>query len=333
ATGVGRWLQTARPVNATVDIAALETGLHSLDLYAMSARDYAETLRDRLFVPTAALLRDAAPPDLVLWPETAMPHVKVSGDDLDASRARIGELAALSPAAASRILLGVLVVRNERLTPVAVLAEPGPGTVSGDYEKQRLVPGGEFLPLTRVLPAAIGDWLFDVFDAALGSAPNFLPGSPRPPLRTASGVQFGALMCYDNAFPEPAARLVGAGARFLVVLSNETWFRGGAELEQLVAMTVCRALELGVPIVRATTDGWTVVVGADGQLGDGLEPAPLPRRETRILRTKLPIGAAAEVPMAPWRAALGPLAALWLGAAILHAVVRWARLRSDRKAA
>ena len=49
------------------------------------------------------------------------------------------------------------------------------------------------------------------------------------------------------------------------MISNENWYVGGAELHQMHAMTVCRALEARMPVVRCTVDGATMVVGPDGR--------------------------------------------------------------------
>jgi apolipoprotein N-acyltransferase len=229
-----------------------------------------------------------------------------------------------------RLLAGANVEREGRVTPAAVLIDMPSGRVLGHHEKQRLVPGGEFLPLLGLLPDSVARWASEVFAEAIGSAPDCVPGRVLPPLATASGVRFGSLLCYDNAFPGPAADFVRDGAVFLCVLSNEAWYRGGGELQQLVAMTVCRALELATPIVRCTTDGWSVAVGGDGRLLAELPLDPAPAASARILRVELPPGPGHLPPLAWLRSALGPAAAVLAGLAFLHALVQWARLRAAR---
>jgi apolipoprotein N-acyltransferase len=169
----------------------------------------------------------------------------------------------------------------------------------------------------RWLPAAAGEWLLGVFAGALGSLPQCEPGRELPPLRTAGGVPFGALLCYDNAFPGPAAAQVAQGARLLCVLSNESWYEGGAELPQLVAMSVLRALENGTPLVRCTQDGWSAVVGRDGRVLAELPLAPAPQPAARTLRASVPLGPGAPPPLAGLRAATGPLAAFGLVALLV----------------
>jgi len=313
-----------------VRIAAVEPGLHlESGLSEAEARArYRELLVERLVAPTQEALRASPPPDLVVWPETSVAYSFVVAD-IQAGRA-LSPLPRF-PAAPTRLLFGATV--GDWDTAAAVLQTLPEGRVVGHQEKRCLVPGGEFLPLLAWLP----DWLAtaarDAFAGALGGRPpDCRPGVFRAPLRTAAGVPFGTLICYDNAFPGPAADQVAAGARFLCVLSNEAWYRGGGELSQLVAMTVCRALETATPIVRCTTDGWSVVVGADGRLEAELPLEPAPHPEARILRANVPPASGRLPPLAWFRAAAGPFAAVWLCLGLAHAAFRWVRLRRARTA-
>ncbi|MBL9076527.1 MAG: apolipoprotein N-acyltransferase [Planctomycetes bacterium] len=320
-----------------VPVVLVEPGLHAFDYL----RGLPRTFEERLLRPTQSLLSaglgdtppqapGAANATLVLWPESSIP-VTIPVDEIAAGTARLlhDQLHPLV-AAPERLLLGVNVARGARETPAAVLVDLRDGRVLGHYEKRCLVPGGEFVPLLQLLPQAVVDWVRSVFERALGSMPDLVPGQAGPLLHMTDGTPFGVLLCYDNAFPEPAADQVAQGARFLCVLSNESWYRGGGELTQLVAMSVVRALETATPLVRCTTDGWSVVVGADGELRDQLPLRAGPDQGPRILRTTVPPGPGRLPPMAWLRGATGPLAGLWLGLALLHAAWTWARLRSAR---
>jgi apolipoprotein N-acyltransferase len=316
-----------------VRIAAVEPGLHPSDPFdglslAQARARYRELFVERLVAPTHEALRDSPPRDLVVWPETSVAHI-FDVADIMAGRAQL-RLAPF-PAASTRLLFGAVVADGD--TAAAVLETLPEGRVVGHQEKRCLVPGGEFLPLLAWLP----DWLAaaarDAFAAALGGKPpNCKPGALRAPLQTSAGVPFGTLICYDNAFPGPASDQVAAGARFLCVLSNEAWYRGGGELTQLVAMTVCRALETATPIVRCTTDGWSVVVGADGRIEAELPLEPAPHPAARILRADVTPASGRLPPLAWLRAVAGPVAAVWLCLGLAHAAFRWVRLRGARTA-
>ena len=258
-------------VPRAVDVVAIEPGFRPeplAELPLAELRDYlARFEEERLRDPTRAAL--AGGPALVLWPESSV------GAVIDA--ARIGRGGArlrpgIAPVAEGQLLLGAAVREASAAgsTPAAILVDLSDGRVQGYQAKQRLVPGGEFVPFLSLLPESWASWVREQFRASLGSLPQSAAGGVRPPLETTAGVPFGALLCYDNAFYGPAAAQVEQGAEFLVVLSNEGWYRGGAELQQLVAMTVVRACENAVPIVRCTMDGWTVAVDAAGELQQGL---------------------------------------------------------------
>lgn len=308
------WPATAAASPARVVIAAVEPRVHPFDAYAnLPAGGFADRYRELLVEhwlrPTREILSAATVPDLVLWPESSLLGA-VPRERIAAGEARL--LAGLLPAApTTRLLVGGAVRSAAGETPAALLLDTA-GRVLGHQEKQCLVPGGEFVPLLGWLPDRLAALLREAFAAALGSLPDVVPGAALPPLQTAAGVPFGALLCYDNAFPQPAARQVLAGAQFLCVLSNEAWYRGGAELDQLAAMTVCRARELGVPIVRCTTDGWTLAVDAAGRVIADLPPQPAATAPPRILTVELAVAAVPAPAMAWLQAWSGPLAAVGL---------------------
>ena len=334
---VGAWSRTAPPQSGEVRVVVIEPGLHPMDPYAglgpaAAQRRLQQLTEKRLLAPTRAVLQAPDPPDLVLWPESALPMEVRTVSDLEAGRARL-VLPGPWPAVATRLLLGASALRDGAHVPAALLLDPASGVILGHHEKLRRVPGGEFVPLAGLLPDALAASVREAFQTALGAPPDCGVGVAQPLLETAAGARFGALICYDNAFAGPARDLVGQGAEFLVVLSNEAWYRGGAELDQLVAMTVCRALETGVPIVRCTTDGWSVAVDRDGRIRAGLPRQPAPTPEARILAVKLQLGPAADTPMAWLRGWIGALLALWLGIAVLHGLAPWARLPVTRKVA
>lgn len=320
---------------AVVRLAAIEPGFHpALEFAGLAEGEYwprwRATFLDRLVRPTRELLRGPEPPELVLWPESSVPD-EVDSEALPGVALR--SLAGTFAGHSGQLLLGGhRVFAHDQLTPSAFLVELPKAEILGHQHKRWLVPGGEFPPFLHLLPDALGGWLRDTFAEVMRQIPNGRPGEEVPPLRTRSGVPFGVLLCYDNAFPGPARHQVAGGARFLCVLSNEAWFRGGDQLVQLVAMTVLRALETATPVVRCTQDGWSVAVGHDGQL---LAELPILRGRqpaSRILRVDLALGAGRESPMAWLGTSLGPATGAALGLLLLHGLWRWATLRTARTA-
>jgi apolipoprotein N-acyltransferase len=322
----------------TVAIAAIEPDLHPLDAFAgippgdtgAAMQRWREILHERLLEPTHVVAGRtvAAPPDLVLWPESSVPYTVRSR--ADGSFVFDGMRGALQLSRDVRVCLGADRLRRDgRSTPAAVLVAAD-GTFVAHQEKQRLVPAGEFLPFVDWLPEAWAESVRRFAQTTVG-VPDCVPGERRPLLRLTSGVPFAAMICYDNAFPGVAAAAVADGARFLAVLSNEAWYRGGGERDQLAAISVLRAVALEVPIVRCTTDGLSFAVDRDGAVLAALPAAAAPLPASRVLAVDLPLGDGRLPPLArvhPW---LGWTAALWVVLACMQAMLPWDRLLRPRR--
>jgi len=340
ATAV-EWSAGSAAARTTVAVAAIEPGLHLADAFADIAphdqrafkRRWAELVRTRLLEPTLRIAgaEADAPPELVLWPESAVPYaVEESHGELRFDALR-GVLVLANDV---RLCFGTEVLRDdERTTPAAVLVDEL-GAFVAHQEKQCLVPAGETLPGIEWLPAGLAARVRGWLQTTVG-LPAALPGRALPPLRLPPvagrpAVPFTALVCYDNAFPGVIAAAVADGARFCAVLSNESWYRGGGELDQLAAITVLRAIAARVPIVRCTTDGTTMAVDRDGRILQALPPAPSPQPAARILRIDLPLGDGHLPPMARlhpwlgWGAVVFSAFAVLLGSRL--APRRWGRL-------
>jgi apolipoprotein N-acyltransferase len=183
------------------------------------------------------------------------------------------------------------------------------GRYLGHHEKQRLVPAGETLPVGW-LPESWANAIREFAQTGVG-IPDLEPGRALPPLRLAAdrdgaqGAPFAGLICYDNAFHQPVADAVAAGAQFVCVLSNEAWYRGGGELEQLCAITVLRAIACDCPIVRCTTDGTSMAVDRDGRAIAGLPRATAPQAEARVLRVDVPLAGGQLPTAATWHPVIG----------------------------
>ena len=320
----------SEPPRRPLTVAAVEPGYHPEQLFEQPRsqwRAWSERmLEQRMLAPTRAALGAEQAPDLVVWPESSV-NALVDAAQIEREAATL--LPQRLPASDARLLLGANVRRPAGATPAALLLRLPDGRVLDYQGKQRLVPGGEFLPLLSVLPESWSGWVKEQFRQALGTLPECVGGEPRRPMLTAAGTPFGALLCYDNAFPGPAAVQVAQGARALVVLSNEAWYRGGAELSQLVAMTVVRACENVVPVVRCTMDGWSVSVDAAGALSAQLPLSEGGGSESRMLLARVDPGSGKPPPMQWLRQSSGWLSGLLMAVGIL-AGMRRSRGARDR---
>jgi apolipoprotein N-acyltransferase len=129
------------------------------------------------------------------------------------------------------------------------------GNVIKSYDKEHLVPFGEYVPLDGWLP--LGKLVEGIGD--------FRPGRDPSPLRIGS-LALGALICYEAIFPELAQGRVAAGANALVNISNDAWYGRSSAAEQHLHLSILRAVEQGRWLIRATNTGISAVVDAKGRV-------------------------------------------------------------------
>ncbi|HHO48522.1 MAG TPA: apolipoprotein N-acyltransferase [Desulfobacteraceae bacterium] len=187
-------------------------------------------------------------PDLLVWPETAIPFYPA----VDPLFAEVAELAARH---GIWLLSGVPHYTLDEVRhpsgPAAVVYYNsalliGPeGEPRGRYDKQHLVPFGEYVPLRRLLP---------FLEPLVESVGNFSPGVSGEPLEV-NGMRVGTLICYESIFPGLSGRAVAAGANLLVNLTNDAWYGRSSAPHQSFAMAVFRAVETRRSLVRAANTG------------------------------------------------------------------------------
>jgi apolipoprotein N-acyltransferase len=135
--------------------------------------------------------------------------------------------------------------------------------------KRRLVPGAEtFYGLEQFELVRDGVHKFAPFlpDMLAGERTGLLE-LPRLDGRT---TRFSATVCFDNAFAEPYTEALveehkfNRGLDFHLVASNEAWYRGAYELDQMLSFSRLIAIATARPVVRVANSGVTVLFGADG---------------------------------------------------------------------
>ena len=126
------------------------------------------------------------------------------------------------------------------------------------YDKIRLLPFGEYVPLPRWVPGA------SLITAIVG---DFAPGSnyTMMPIRDR---QLGVFICVESAYPSIARTLTNNGAEALVNISNDGYLGPTAVMRQHLANAVFRAVENGRPVIRVTNTGITAEIRADGFIQD-----------------------------------------------------------------
>ncbi|MBS0518275.1 MAG: apolipoprotein N-acyltransferase [Proteobacteria bacterium] len=192
---------------------------------------------------------------IVLWPETAVPFTIQPGSPL------LPILAAAVPPG------GYLLTGAERAGANladgvwnSLLAIDKNGTIVAHYDKVHLVPLGEYIPFHKELPpisGLVGRGSFEVGEAHLNIQ---LPSVP----------SFSPVICYEVIFP---AAIVGSGARprWIVNVTNDAWFGVSSGPYQHLASARLRAVEEGLPLMRAANTGVSAVIDAYGRVLDSLD--------------------------------------------------------------
>ena len=177
--------------------------------------------------------------------------------------------------------------------------------------KRQLVPGAETMYGLERLP-----WVRETAHALIGYIPDFIPGaettvfelpfeaSPtgaNEPARASGPIRFGATACFDNAFLEPYLEPLAAGPLdFHLIVSNEAWYRGSFEMDQMMAFSRIACLASGRAMVRATNDGISAVIGPGGHTVGRLEVDGKDRMVAGTLSAVVPVPVDAAAPPTPY---------------------------------
>ena len=195
--------------------------------------------------------RVAGDPAVVVWPETASPFLLQTDAE---ARAAIAEAAGNRTALVGAVRFDQ--AGRPRNSLFAVL--PG-GRLDGIYDKWHLVPFGEYQPGWLPLPVQVVPG--GGFQSGPGPRTLHVPGLP----------PVGPLICYEAIFP---AQVVDEADRpaWLVNITNDAWFGNSTGPRQHLAAARLRAVEEGLPLMRAANTGISAVTDGFGRI---LVEAPL----------------------------------------------------------
>jgi len=209
---------------------------------------HADEIRDifRGLQDSAALQK----PDLVVWPESSTPDI------LFGSPAKLHNYGAPAPTT----VVGTVIVDQGALHNSAVVVDVN-SSIKSRYHKSHLVPFGEYTP-----------WPFHYVASKLvpEMGGGFKPGTDYKPVAATmadgSEIQLGLDICYEGVFPEITRTEAMHGADLLVNLTNDAWYGVSSAPYQHLHMYRLRAVETGLPFVRATNTGVSASIDTLGYI-------------------------------------------------------------------
>ncbi|MDW8344705.1 MAG: apolipoprotein N-acyltransferase [Verrucomicrobiae bacterium] len=211
----------------------------------------------------------ASQPNLIIWPETALPH-PMRYDPVSY------ELATnIAITTGTYLLTGTIDYRSGSYPPeaynAAILLGPD-GTTRQIYHKIHLVPFGEYVPFqrwTRGLLKLIGPEGYDITEGF-----GFHRGREWTVFTLWEPVElrFASVICFEDTVPHLYRQFARQDVHFLVNLTNDAWFRESPAAAQHLANAVFRAIETRRPLLRATNNGITSIVDQCGVVRAELAP-------------------------------------------------------------
>jgi apolipoprotein N-acyltransferase len=204
--------------------------------------------------------------DLVVWPEAATPFI------YEREPVYQLQLVAMANRASAPLLFGSPAVRFDQerkpfLLNSAYLLSPD-GELLGRYDKQHLVPFGEYIPLKSSLLFFLEKMVEGIGDFQAGPGPTILSFQLKESdgAAPARRVKFGVVICYEVIFPDLVRRIAGSGAEFLVTITNDAWFGDSSAPAQHFSMVVFRSVENHLAFARAANTGISGFIDPFGRI-------------------------------------------------------------------
>ncbi|MBW2001921.1 MAG: apolipoprotein N-acyltransferase, partial [Deltaproteobacteria bacterium] len=191
-------------------------------------------------------------PQLIIWPETALPCFFQDTSHLSRE---VFEIAKITNA---KILFGspAYVKENDSIFYYNRAYMISKGRVVDYYDKVHLVPFGEYVPLKRYIPFV---------HRLVTAAGDFSTGKKVHPMHSPD-LTIGTLICFETIFPDISRKFAAQGAEFLVNLTNDAWFGRTSAPYQHLSMAVFRCVENGLPMARAANTGISAFILANGKI-------------------------------------------------------------------
>ena len=190
-------------------------------------------------------------PRLIIWPESPMNFTYANDTTM---REWVGRFAvenraalifnSLEPAPGGGAYNSAVMVNEE-------------GRKVAQYDKIRLLPFGEYVPMPRWIPGV------NLIPVMVG---DFTPGAEYPLMTIGAQTRVGVFICFESAFPSISREFADRGADILINISNDGYLGPTPVMRQHLANTVFRAVENGRAVVRVTNTGISAYITPRGEV-------------------------------------------------------------------
>ncbi len=195
-------------------------------------------------------------PDIIIWPEAATPY------NLRKSPQMLGELKDIIPFS-SYLILGTVRFEDSEdqekynfYNSIEIINSKGE-LEDQLYDKHHLVPFGEYVPLKKYLP----------FISKIHGSEDFGVGNGPQTLKLDNAPAFSPLICYEVIFPsEVVNKESKVKPKWILNVTNDGWFGISKGPYQHLDISRARAIEEGIPVIRAANTGISAVIDSLGQV-------------------------------------------------------------------
>lgn len=186
---------------------------------------------------------------LILWPETT-----ISPQFLDAPfyRGQIADM--LQGYQGEAILMSGALRKDEQSYYNSLLTIDAGGEIDRIYDKSHLVPFGEYIPFQEMIPLA-----------PITQFQGFQKGDGPVSTSILQDLTYSPLICYEILFPGKAVQSSDK-PDFIVNVTNDAWYGNSAGPHQHLVKAQFRAIEEGLPVLRAANTGVSAIIDANGRI-------------------------------------------------------------------
>jgi len=245
------------PTPKKIRVGVVQANIGSLDkvLSKQGLQSKIDQVTEKYIAMSEVLFAGDNKPQLVVWPETAIPYT------LDTDHGLARKIYDAVKKWNVPLITGGYFPNYKfygREYNSAYLLEPHDDWMKvSNYHKNVLLAFGEYMPLGDTFP-----WLYRLFPAVS----NFSRGTEQKHLELKDGTRLGVSICYEAILPQFYRKIMSGGVHLGVNLTNDSWFGPTGEPHLHASISTFRAIESRVPIIRSTNTGISMVIDTMGRM-------------------------------------------------------------------